>query len=61
MKKLVKKIKYRLFAWLMDDICKHSTCRNCEAYMVEQGRGLTCSCAQSYVLMRAGKVWCEGE
>lgn len=59
--KLLNRIKYRLFRWLMDDICMHSgvngTCDGCKMNQPYEDGGFIYPCLQNHVFVQAYRVW----
>lgn len=56
MKNLINSIKLWLFRKLMEDICRNSSCQDCEAHLYPD-KQRNYSCAQSETLAQAMKVW----
>ena len=56
---MIRRIKFWLLKWLLDDICKRTeTCRNCEFSGEEDSGGFTWTvCHEDYIFRQARKVW----
>lgn len=48
---MLGRIKYKLFSWLMNDICRKSSCCDCEM----ETRMLTC--LENSVFVQARRAW----
>lgn len=63
--KLMNHIKYRMFRWLMDDICINSgtngKCNGCWLYRPYAEDEFMCTCLQNHVFLQAYQVWMSEE
>ena len=59
--KLLNRLKYRLWRWLMNDLCTHSgttsECDGCECSYPYEENGIIYPCAQNRVYCQAYRVW----
>lgn len=55
---MLRRIKYRLLRWLLDDICIKSDCKDCYMYHEINIDGyLGCACRQDDILRLARRAW----
>ena len=55
---MLKRIKYALLRWLLDDICMKSECHYCRLeYDTEFMNSFTHGCLENDIFVQARKVW----
>lgn len=55
---MLKRIKYTLLRWLLDDICLKSSCKDCRLQHETNFCGTPCyDCLENDIFVQARKVW----
>ena len=59
---MVRRIKYKLLCWLLDDICLKSNCKDCAlGHIKRAGCMHGPACEENDIFVQARRAWCIKE